>query len=293
VRSTWNDDAGCVLANLKDAIEAKFMNFDTCYPVVINETTVDDFYGLYDIGSLMVRSCDSIDFYQDRQCEGDYIAVEDFATDDREICQGPAENSFRRVCYEESASSGDKNGICFAGSETVLFESGEVKLISEVAVGDRVQVPGGFSEVVAVPHGRNEIPTSFVEITTGFGDSVKMSPAHLVSAGSCGSSLPLAYAKDVRVGDCVMTGSGVQAVVSSVKDVQGKGIYSFVTREEFIVVGNVVASPFAVNHFVPNMFYNIHRALPAGSPILKVYSAVAQKVVDFATSPLIMRLVGS
>ena len=46
-----------------------------------------------------------------------------------------------------------------------------------------------------------------------------------------------------------------------------------VTEEDFIVVNGVLASPFAVNHAVPNAFYHIHRTLFWMAPAL-VKSAV-------------------
>ena len=55
--------------------------------------------------------------------------------------------------FSTSSSSSAKS--CFAGSETVRMESGEIKLISQVVVGDRVQSSDvwgqiSYSEVIAV-----------------------------------------------------------------------------------------------------------------------------------------------
>jgi len=76
-----------------------------------------------------------------------------------------------------------------------------------------------------------------------------------------------------------------QSVVSSVEEVQEKGIYTFVTRAEFVVVGNIVASPFAVNHEILHFFYNLHRALPTDSPLVNVFHAVADQITKLAVMP--------
>ena len=152
---------------------------------------------------------------------------------------------------------------CFSGSETVALESGEVKFISDVTVGDRVLAASAagktlYSDVVFVPHGANKESAVFMHITTESGRDVKMTQSHIIPAGVCGSSLPLVYASKVTVGDCVLTVSGEEKV-SSVESVRGEGVYTIVTKEEFIVVNGIVASPFGANHMMANMYYNIHR----------------------------------
>ncbi len=160
-------------------------------------------------------------------------------------------------------SSGGSDS-CFSGYETITMESGETKLISEVVVGDRVLAfstktnSAVFSEVVSVPHAANNVDTTFAEIATA-NSNIKMTPAHLLPAGTCGA-LSLMQAGEVKVGDCIYTVSGEQ-VVTGVSKVQEKGIYTIVTNEEYVIVSGVIASPFAVNHFAANKFYNIHRAL--------------------------------
>ena len=67
-------------------------------------------------------------------------------------------------------------------------------------------------------------------------------------------------AKDVAANSCVMTVNGQSAVVSNNK-VADTGIYTIVTNEEYVVVNEVVASPFAVSHAVGNTFYNVYRAM--------------------------------
>lgn len=206
-----------------------------------------------------------------------------------EVCQKGS--SFNEIygssTYTPTSSSKTtkffKLSACFAGSETLHLESGEVRVISDVRVGDRVLAAdaagrSSYSEVVFVPHKANEDDALFTHITTATGRDIKMTPNHIILAGSCHSTgpLPLKYASSVSVGDCVMTVSG-KDMVSTIGTIHGKGLYTIVTKEEYVVVNGIIASPFAVNHMLANLYYNIHRFVYAAAPSLlsspSLYSA--------------------
>ena len=166
---------------------------------------------------------------------------------------------------------------CFAGSETLHLESGEVKSISDIKVGDRVLAADAagrtsYSDVVFVPHRANSDDALFTHITTASGRDIKMTSSHIILAGPCHMTgpLPLLYASSVIVGDCVMTVSG-KDMVSTVETVQGKGLYTIVTKEEYVVVNGIIASPFAVNHMLANLYYNVHRLVHTSAPSLLNY----------------------
>jgi hypothetical protein len=161
---------------------------------------------------------------------------------------------------------------CFAGSETIKMQSGEVKAISEIVIGDLVlaaDVYGYtiFSEVVYIPHKANKDRALFKLITTDSGKDVKMTKNHLIVAGICDSTLSLKQASKVSKGDCIITISG-QEKVASVVTVESEGLYTIVTNEEYLVVNGIVVSPFAANHMMANMFYNIHRFVYTLIPML-------------------------
>ena len=73
-----------------------------------------------------------------------------------------------------------------------------------------------------------------------------------------------------------MTVSG-EDMVSTVETVQGKGLYTVVTKEEYVVVNGIVASPFAVNHMLANLYYNIHRFVYTAAP-----SVINNAAIHFA-----------
>jgi Hint module len=146
--------------------------------------------------------------------------------------------------------------------------------ISDIRTGDRVLAADAtgrtfYSDVLFVPHGPNKDSALFVHISTAHGRDIKMTESHILPAGACNtaSSLPLVYAKDVNVGDCVMTVSGEERV-SAVEVVPGQGLYTIVTKEEYVVVNGIIASPFATNHMMANLYYNTHRFLYSSTPAL-------------------------
>lgn len=159
---------------------------------------------------------------------------------------------------------------CFSGSETVTMESGEIVSIADVVVGDKVLSADNngrtfFSAVVSIPHSRNEDPSRFSHITTSTGKDVKMSPDHLLPAGTCGGVFSLVQAEDVEIDSCIRTVDGEESVVSNTF-AYSFGLYTLVTEAEYVVVNGIVASPFAQNHLMANSFYNLYRTFFAYVP---------------------------
>jgi hypothetical protein len=88
-----------------------------------------------------------------------------------------------------------------------------------------------------MPHGANKDRATFTHITTDSGRDIKMTQSHVLPAGKCSVSstsepvlLPLVYASQVSVGDCIMTESG-QERVYTVGNVRGEGLYTIVTNQ--------------------------------------------------------------
>ena len=194
-----------------------------------------------------------------------------------EVCTKGSSNNeiYGSSTYTPTSSSktttSSKLNACFAGPENLQLESGELRVISDVRVGDRADAAGrpSYSEVVFAPHRANEDDAPFTHITTATGRDIKMTPNHIILAGSCHSTgpLPLKYASSVSVGDCVMTVSG-KDMVSTIETIHGKGLYTIITKEEYVVVNGIIASPFAVNHMLANLYYNVHRFVYASAPSL-------------------------
>ena len=150
--------------------------------------------------------------------------------------------------------------------------------ISDVKIGDSVLAANAagktrFSEVVYLPHGANKESAMFTRISTVRNHDIKMTSKHILPAGICDTSLPLVYASDVSVGDCIQTVYG-QEEVSKVETVLGLGLYTIVTNEEFIVVNGIIASPFEINHMMANLYYNVHRLANLFAPVLLASSSL-------------------
>eukprot|EP01036_Dinobryon_divergens_P025586 gene25586-34150_t len=135
---------------------------------------------------------------------------------------------------------------CFAGFETVTMDSGEKKVIQDVQVGDRILA---YSTTK-----KGNLPV-FMEIwmdgyDSGEQSSLTLTPDHLIQ---------------VVVGECIATVSGQKRVIGSgyptSLDRYNRSGYSVVAEDELIVVSDVIVSPFSANHFLPNLFYYIHRYL--------------------------------
>lgn len=184
---------------------------------------------------------------------------------------------------EPSGSSGS----CFAGSEMLELESGELKSMATAVVGDKVLVASmngevkGYSAIVAIPHAANSVEAAFVNLVTA-SRSVKMTTDHLVLGGSCeAATMSLVSASSLAVGQCIQTVSGPEQLASVSSSTQ-EGIYTIVTENAgLIVVNGVVASPFAINHVVANAFYSIHRMIYALFPSMLKSSVVMKSIELF------------
>jgi hypothetical protein len=158
---------------------------------------------------------------------------------------------------------------CFAGTEMVNLESGELKPISDVVVGDSILSANArgetkFSKVLYVPHTYNNEYSEIVRLQLSSGNDIKLTGDHIVAVQPLCTNISqseLRWAKSVEVGMCLVTMNGLDPV-ASVSTMVEKGLYSAIAEEEFIVVNGIIVSPFAHNHVVTNAYYNVLRWLP-------------------------------
>ena len=136
------------------------------------------------------------------------------------------------VSHPTSSSSGS----CFSGADTVRMESGQIKLISEFEINDHVEAYDSCSKefvistVIAIPHEKNDITTTFTTLTIPSGKSIQLTQSHSIPSGTCGSTtlIQLIASKDVIVGNCMMTVDG-QEVVTDKEVGLGRGIYTILS----------------------------------------------------------------
>lgn len=172
-------------------------------------------------------------------------------------------------------STGNKNNdddssSCFAADSKVLLENGRLVSIADIKVSDRVLTVDAkgtqvYADVIFVPHKTNSDPATFVTLKTAAGSTLRATSEHLVLAGDCSAAIDAmnyVMAEDVAIGSCLVSSHGVKEVVQFSSKSAGEGVYTIVTSEPSgrVVVDGLVASSFAVNHDMANIFYSLHRA---------------------------------
>ena len=108
------------------------------------------------------------------------------------------------------------------------------------------------SPVVFLPHPENDITRKFDEVTLANGMVVRMTRNHLIPL--CDGSL--VTARSLKEDDCLMTTDGMSKVATTKHNVESGGIYTAVTKNEFLVVDGIVASPFALAHGIAHSFFD-------------------------------------
>ena len=192
----------------------------------------------------------------------------------------------------------------------------------QLRVGDRILTADrsgalSFAPVIFLPHDSdNKEPADFIHMETLGGLRLRASANHLVRscvggmghpprthgshdddaahvASSSGESRESSASPrmirmdELRVGSCVATAAG-EDWVGSLEQVEEDGVFTAITTNEFLLVGGVHASPFAIYHTPLHVFYHLHRSLyrlwPSllESPTLKQANAALGTVADVA-----------
>eukprot|EP00613_Pedinella_sp_CCMP2098_P064368 CAMPEP_0171985260 /NCGR_PEP_ID=MMETSP0993-20121228/274256_1 /TAXON_ID=483369 /ORGANISM="non described non described, Strain CCMP2098" /LENGTH=338 /DNA_ID=CAMNT_0012638117 /DNA_START=106 /DNA_END=1123 /DNA_ORIENTATION=+ len=190
-------------------------------------------------------------------------------------CSENAAGHHTPLCYCKDVSPNDA-GSCFHASGTATLESGASKKMPELSLGDVVQIADeegnlsfsqilmlphkkndeprrrgpdadeegnlSFSQILMLPHKKNDELATFLNLTTESGKTTLMTADHLIPR--CGETIVLSMASELFVGDCLLTTDGKETL-TEINSVVASGIYTAVTKEKFIVVDGIVASPFS------------------------------------------------
>jgi len=119
--------------------------------------------------------------------------------------------------------------------------------MSELSLGDVVQVADeegkiSFSQILLLPHKKNDELATFLNLTTESGKTTLMTADHLIPR--CGETIILSMASELSVGDCLLTADGKETL-TEIASVVANGVYTAVTKAKFILVDGIVASPFS------------------------------------------------
>ncbi len=185
----------------------------------------------------------------------------------------------------------EEGGECFSGMDTVVTESGQNVPIRDIRVGDKVLTSNqngdlSYSPVVYIPHGPNDVNAEFVRIATDLDKVLHVTKMHLLRTcdndqGDTGTKRAI----DLQVGECLLTIDGEETIASLDLRAHPGGIYTVVTANEYLVVGGVVASPFAYFHKPVHYYYNLHRTIYSYAPhLLKSTNFESASVSSFFSS---------
>merc|ERR1711865_397145 len=159
---------------------------------------------------------------------------------------------------------------CFPGTSTVQLEDGTTKVMSKLAVGDRVlTTDGAYSDVYLFTHRMSEdaVKAKFVVLTTEDGSKISLTGNHYLYVNG-----KLATASTAKVGDELILSNGNSSAVVAVEEVWNAGLYAPKTLTGELVVDNVLASSYT--DFLPP---SVTHSLLA--PVRMLYS-MAPKVVE-------------
>lgn len=142
--------------------------------------------------------------------------------------------------YEYGCSS-----TCFPASSTVMTDTG-VKSMSELRVGDHVQVQGGsFETVYAFGAHKTSLPESLmITIQTKNGKNLSLSPSHWMFVEENSGMTPV-KAMDVREGNVVYVEGNKKDRVTKIGTAVMKGLFNPMTASGTILVDGVLASVYA------------------------------------------------
>mmetsp|Transcript_31188 Transcript_31188/g.56762 ORF Transcript_31188/g.56762 Transcript_31188/m.56762 type:complete len:336 (+) Transcript_31188:679-1686(+) len=168
---------------------------------------------------------------------------------------------FSCVSASAPAPAPSTNGACFHGDGTVLLESGVLKRLSELGLGDVIKTSDGqgrflFNPVLALPHANNSEPAAFLTLTTETDKKVDMTSDHIIP--KCDQQE--VAADELVVGDCLITADGKE-VLMEISSTAKAGVFTAITQDNFIVVNGIVASPFSKDSdpAKPELDYNKYR----------------------------------
>jgi Hint module len=149
-------------------------------------------------------------------------------------------SSYQNLKVECGCPTDDQQGPggCFSGTDTVqVLNRGETAM-KDLEVGDKVLTgTGAYEPVYSFGHYHEKQVSNFVQLETKQGDSLTLTPDHLIFAN--GDKSNSIRADKVQVGDKLSSGA-----VEKVTTVSKQGLYMPLTPSGKLLVNNVEASAY-------------------------------------------------
>jgi hypothetical protein len=152
----------------------------------------------------------------------------------------------RTPSHEPTHTPTHVRGSCIHGSGMVTLLSGERVPISNASIGMIIQTVDkynvmSFNKIKKLPHAFNNEPASFLTITTEENKQLILTPDHLIP--KCDHSD--VSAQELVLGDCIFTVDGKENILN-IDPVVLNGVYTAITNDTYIVVNDIVVSPFSI-----------------------------------------------
>jgi hypothetical protein len=142
---------------------------------------------------------------------------------------------------------------CFPGNSQLILKDGTKKLFHDIEVGDEIQVCSkdmelSYSKVIFLPHLQNNQSTEYIKFTTTSNQTIRATALHLLPVLNKNNTLQNVIAKNITQEDklyVLNNGKGVPEEIKTIEIIEEEGVYTCLVKEgEYIVVDNIVASPF-------------------------------------------------
>ncbi|EFJ07236.1 hypothetical protein SELMODRAFT_429979 [Selaginella moellendorffii] len=171
------------------------------------------------------------------------------------------------------------NNSCFPGDATVQMYNGDLKLMRDLEVGDKVAVSKNvFSDVYAFGHKDADVISEFIQVHTA-SDMIELSEGHFIPVDAKGK-LVYKRAKDLQVGETLWGSSQI----TELSKVEKLGLYNPFTLSGNIMVNNVEASSHS-EWFLDSLFDAIGATeyLPYAyqavlAPLRAIYNIVGKEI---------------
>lgn len=161
----------------------------------------------------------------------------------------------------DSSQAAHQTG-CFTGDSTAQLETGEMRVLSELRVGDKVLSMDNdgqlkYSEVFMFLDRDEQQKREFVRIETDDGSSITATPSHLIYTWENRNDNPTTvqsladfqFAERIQIGDFVLTnvnGTLEPRRVTKITAELHRGVYAPLTYDGTIVVNSIAASCYAL-----------------------------------------------
>lgn len=154
----------------------------------------------------------------------------------------------------DSSQASHSSG-CFASDSTVQTETGEIRRLSQLKVGERILSVNSkgetvFSEVIMFLDRDTNQTREFVQIKTSGGATIRTTPAHLLPVWKPHQhETKYLYADQVEENDFLLVNVNNNLEpqrVTEVRAVRSRGFIAPLTREGTVVVDSIAASCYAL-----------------------------------------------